>query len=219
MTYIPLELTSYLKNILSNDSSSGFTLPEFLVAVLMIGILAGLALPSWFTFIEIRKLNAAQEKVYFAMRQAQSQASKNKLSSQVSLREQNGIVQWTVHQAEGSVFIPSDVVNNQNLWQSLEPSIHIDQAVNPQGKYETTFAKQTVQSQRIWRIVFNYQGCPVYQVGDECTSTSLQALGQLTFYSDRGGKARRCVYISTILGAMRSGKERFTANENDKYCY
>ncbi|MBE9004021.1 type II secretion system protein [Fortiea sp. LEGE XX443] len=208
-----------LKNILSNDSSSGFTLPEILVVGLIIGVLSGIVLPSWLAFIEIRKLNAAQDKVYFAMRQAQSQASKDKLSQQVSFREQNGVVQWAIHQAETGVFIPNYVINNQNLWQSLAPSIHIDQDLNIKHKSEMTLPKQTIQNQQVWRIVFNYQGCPVYQIGDECSSTSLQTLGQLTIYSDQGGKARRCVYISTILGAMRKGKENSVANENDKYCY
>ncbi|MCC5634266.1 prepilin-type N-terminal cleavage/methylation domain-containing protein [Nostoc sp. CHAB 5844] len=208
-----------LKNILCNDYSSGFTLLEILVIVLIIGVLAGLALPNWLSFIERSRLNAAQDKVYLAMRQAQRQASKDKLSNQVSFREQDGIVQWSVHQAEPEVFIPNYVANNQNLWQSLEPSIHIEQQLNLQGKSETTLPQQTIQNQKLWRIVFNYQGCPVYQVGDECGSTSLQALGQLTLYSDRGGQTRRCVYISTILGAMRKGKEHSNANENDKYCY
>jgi len=205
------------KNILNHDSSSGFTLPEILVVGLIIGILAGLALPNWLAFVEISKLNIAQDKAYFAMRQAQSQASKNKLSYQVSFREQNGILQWAVHQAQVGEFIPASVANNSNLWQNFEPSIHIDKKLNLKYQSEITLPKHT--SQEIWRVVFNYQGCPVYNPGDECTNTSLQTLGQITLYSNKGGKARRCVYVSTILGAMRKGKEHSKANENDKYCY
>lgn len=206
-----------LKQILNSNHSSGFTLPEILVVGLIIGILGGLVLPSWLAFVEISKLNAAQDKVYFAMRQAQSKAIKDKLSKQVSFREQNGVVQWAVHQTEAGAFIPSYVNNNPNLWQSLEPSIQIDQALNFKGESETTLLKHT--SQKIWRVVFNYQGCPVYNPGDECTSTSLRTLGEISLYSNKGGKARRCVYISTILGAIKRGKEHSKANDKDKYCY
>lgn len=205
-----------LKIVTGNDFSSGFTLLEILVIVLIIGILAGLALPNWLAFIERSRLNAAQNKVYLAMRQAQSQSSKEKLSWQVSFREQNNVVKWAIHRADANIFIADAVNNNENLWQSIETNILIDQSLN-NNTSETTLPKHT--SQAIWRVVFNHQGCPVYNPGDECTNTSLQTLGQITLYSNRGSKTRRCVYVSTILGAMRKGKEHSTANESGKYCY
>ncbi|MHC5727644.1 MAG: prepilin-type cleavage/methylation domain-containing protein, partial [Nostoc sp.] len=33
-----------------------------------------------------------------------------------------------------------------------------------------------------------------------------------------GGKAKRCIFVSTILGAMRTAKEH-TTTDDDKYCY
>ncbi|MBD2301429.1 type II secretion system protein [Nostoc sp. FACHB-190] len=206
-----------LKNILYVDSCSGFTLPEILVIVLMFGILAGLLLPNWLAFVDRSRLNTAQDKVYLAMRQAQSQALKEKVSWQVSFREENNVVKWAVHRADANFFISDAVNNNANLWQNLETNILIDKSLNNRNTSETTVPKHT--SQAIWRVVFNHQGCPVYQPGDECTNTSLRTLGQITLYSYKNGKARRCVYVSTILGAMRKGRERSSANENDKYCY
>ncbi|MBU7582199.1 MAG: type II secretion system protein [Nostoc sp. TH1S01] len=206
-----------LKNSLYTDSSSGFTLPEILVIILMVGALAGLVLPTWLAFIDRTRLNAAQDKVYLAMRQAQTQAVKEKLSWQVSFREENNVVKWSVHRADVNLFISDAVNNNDNLWQSLEMNILIEKSLNNRNTSETTLPKHS--SQAIWRVVFNHQGCPVYQPGDECTSTSLRTLGQITLYSHKAGKARRCVYVSTILGAVRKGREHSNANENDKYCY
>ena len=57
---------------------------------------------------------------------------------------------------------------------------------------------------------FDYKGRP---------KAGLSELGQITLSSKNGGKARRCVYLSTILGAMRTGQEHTTANSNGKYCY
>lgn len=210
-------LCSTIQSCSRNNSSSGFTLIEILVVVVALGIIATLALTSWQAFIETRKLNDAQEKVYWAMRQAQSQATKEKITSQVTLREYDGLVQWAVHPADPDQFIADNIINNHQLWNNLHPNVQIFQEENERGKKETTFSKNS--SQQVWRVLFNYQGCPVYNIDDECTKTSLRTLGQLTFYSQKVNKVKRCVYVSTILGAIRTGKEHSRANTNGKYCY
>ncbi|OYD94107.1 prepilin-type cleavage/methylation domain-containing protein [Nostoc sp. 'Peltigera membranacea cyanobiont' 213] len=213
-TRVHLPFIVNAKNVFNKYSNSGFTLPETLVVVLLIGILATLGIPNWLAFVETRRLNTAQNQVYLAMRQAQSQATKEKLTWQASFRIQNGIIQWSVHQAEAGQFITDAVKSNRNLWNNLEPNTRIDEEDNSKGKKETTLQKHA--SQQMWRVLFNYHGCPISEVGNQCT---IGGLGQITFYSLNGGKARRCVYVSTILGAMRTGKDHSIANENDKYCY
>lgn len=213
-TQVHLRSLVNAKILCNKNSNSGFSLPEMLVVLLLIGILATIAIPNWLAFVETRRLNTDQNEVYYAMRQAQRQATKDKLTWQASFRIQNGVVQWSVHQAESGQFIPEAVTNNSNLWHNLEPNTRIDEEENNKGKKETTLRKHT--SQQMWRVLFNYQGCPISEIGNQCT---IAGLGQITFYSLNGGKARRCVYVSTILGAMRTGKDHARANENDKYCY
>lgn len=206
---------------ISKDSNtrfiSGFTLLETVTVILMIGILSAIAAPSWLSFVDVQRLNTAQSEVYSAMRQAQSEAKKSKLTWQASFREQNGVLQWAVHQAESEKFIPDTLKNNDNLWHNLHPNIRIYQERNDKDKSETTLPKES--SQQVWRVLFNHQGCPVYKFEDQCTNTSLRTLGQITFYSQNASKAKRCVYISTILGAMRMGKNHQKANKDGKYCY
>ncbi|ABA19897.1 conserved hypothetical protein [Trichormus variabilis ATCC 29413] len=176
------------KNFLECHSHRGYTLPEILAVILMLGILASLTLPYWLTFIDTQRLNKAQNEVYNAMRQAQSQASKEKLTWQASFREQNGIVQWAVH--------PASVSPTNANWNNLDSRVRLDG--------ETTLQ----QSNGVRRIQFDYQG-----------SVKQPPLGRITLSSQSRDRIKRCVYVSTILGAMRTAKERNRANSGGDYCY
>jgi prepilin-type N-terminal cleavage/methylation domain-containing protein len=112
------------KNLCNKNSKSGFTLPEMLVVVVLIGILATLGIPNWLAFVETRRLNTAQNEVHLAMRQAQRQATKEKLTWQVSFREQNGIVQWAVH--------PATVNPSAANWNNLDANVRLDTETNLQ---------------------------------------------------------------------------------------
>ncbi|KOP28151.1 methylase [Hapalosiphon sp. MRB220] len=174
--------------ILKNHSSSGFTLLESMATILIIGILSAIALPSWLAFVDIQRLNTAQSEVYQAMRQAQREAKREKLTWQFSLNEQNGIVQWATHRADINV--------DNAIWNKLNANVRLDG--------ETTLQ----QANGVKRIQFDYEG-----------NVNKPPLGRITLSSRYGGKAKRCVYVSTILGAIRIAKERPQADESGKYCY
>jgi prepilin-type N-terminal cleavage/methylation domain-containing protein len=175
------------KKVSSFQSNSGFTLLENLIVLMLIGILAAVLAPSWMSFINTRRLNTAQSQVYQAIREAQSQAKKEKLTWQISLREQNSILQLAVH--------PKTLEPTNAIWNSLDASVRLDA--------ETTLQ----ESQGIKNIQFDYLG-----------AVTKPPLGRITISSKYGGKAKRCVFVSTILGALRTAKENPTA-ENGKYCY
>jgi prepilin-type N-terminal cleavage/methylation domain-containing protein len=178
-----------LKNIHINRSNSGFTLLEILVVVVAIAILSAIAIPSWLSFVELRRLNSAQSEVYTAMQKAKSQAMKEKLTWQASFRENSdGIVQWAVHPSSVTI-IP------EAQWNDLESGIHLD--------VDTTLQR----SNGVRRVRFDFRG------------SVTPPLGNVTLNSENAGQAKRCVYVSTILGAMRTGKEHSTPNDSGKYCY
>ncbi len=173
----------------NNSSSSGFTLLEMLVVIAVVGLLAAIAAPSWVAFINNRRLNSASDRVYLGLREAQRQAKKTKTTWQFSLREQEDIVQWAVH--------PETVNPNNAYWNSLDSNVVLDE--------ETTIILR--RSTNVRHIQFDYRG-----------TIAKPPLGRITLSSKHGGKAKRCVYISTILGAMRTAKERDRPKNGD-YCY
>jgi prepilin-type N-terminal cleavage/methylation domain-containing protein len=159
----------------------GFTLLETLSVILIIGILSAIAAPTWQNWIQVQSLNTAQNQVHRAMRQAQSEAKKQKLPWQASFRQQNNIVQWAVH--------PIAVNPNDAIWNDLDSNI----CLSP--------ASTLPQSNGVRRMQFDHRG-----------NVRQPPLGRITISTPTAtncsGAVKRCVIVSTIIGAMRTAKDK-----------
>ncbi|NEQ66052.1 MAG: type II secretion system protein [Symploca sp. SIO2D2] len=202
-------------------SNQGFTVLETLIVVATIGILGTISAPNWMVLRNRQNINNSADQVYQAMQSAKSNARREKITWQVSFRQNNlqgkEVTQFSIHPADTQEFIPDYVINNDALWSDLEANVIIDQSKNDKGKYETSITRKTPTGP--WRVQFNYQGCPVRKPTNQCGQTSLQALGRLALRSENGGEYRRCVIISTLLGAIRKGENHSKADSSKKYCY
>jgi prepilin-type N-terminal cleavage/methylation domain-containing protein len=125
--------------------SQGFTLLEIVVTTVIIGILFAIAAAGWSTFLNIHRLNTAQEQVYLAMRTAQTTAKHQHLSWQTDFREANQVLQWVIH--------PDGTLPPDSFWNSLDPNIKLDP--------ETTLRK----IRGVWRVEFNHLGRVNGQLG------------------------------------------------------
>ena len=203
-------------------SNSGFNLLENLIIVFMIGIFSAIAVPSWLSFINHHRLTTATEQLQWAFKEAQSNAKHDKMAWQLSIQETPKTIKFVLHSAN----IPP-VQLPESAWETLEPGIIIDdKQPNAQGKIETSLRKINPTTNKVstngtmYRVLFNYKGCPVYFPNDECTQTSLLALGRIALYHPNLGKKRRCVIISTALGVTRIGKDQTKPDKDtDRYCY
>lgn len=173
---------------LKNHDLPGFTLLEILVVIGIIGILFAIASPTWSSLLTKQRVNAAKNEAFQAIRTAQHNAKLTHVDWQVSFRQVNGLVQWAIH--------PDTAIPGDSLWKNLDPNIQIDP--------ETTLYFD--QTNKLYRLQFNHLG----RVSGQ--------LGRITFSGKTDSKTKRCVIVSTLLGAMREGENHAKAKDN-KHCY
>ena len=165
-------------------SNQGFTLIEILVTIMIVGILSAIAAPSWLNFLNQQRLSVAQNELYRAMTQAKSNATRDKLTWQVSFRENNQMVQWAIH--------PATILPDNAHWQSLDRKIRLDRG-------NTTFRQDSSSSEyEIKATQFNYLGAIDGQ----------QALGRITITTGSRNQMKRCVFLSTLIGGMRTDRNQ-----------
>ncbi|MDY7022695.1 MAG: prepilin-type N-terminal cleavage/methylation domain-containing protein [Cyanobacteriota bacterium] len=218
-------------------ATAGYTLHEILIAIAMIAIFSGIAVPSWLGFISRYQLRTGASRVYWAMQTARSEAKRQRISVQASFREKDNRVQWAVHLPS----IPPSKLSD-TAWETLPPGVLIDDLIkedqtsdtsdtSSQKKDddetdETTLPRvepgtnKVKNSGTVYRALFNYKGCPVYKPIDECTQTSLRAKGRLGLKHENLKKEKRCVILSTLLGAIRIGENQLKPESGKKrHCY
>ncbi|MGD1805906.1 pilus assembly FimT family protein [Dapis sp. BLCC M126] len=213
---------------LLKQQEAGYSLTELTLVVLIIGILAAIVAPGWLGFINKYRLRTSNDRIYQAMFTARRYAMRDKTSWQASFQETSNaigqpIIKWAVHKA---AIAPNDLATSS--WKYLEPGIEIDDnEKNDKGKYETTLLivkpdtnkVTTTRTSPMYRALFNYKGCPVYNPTEQCTQTSLRAKGRIAIKPQNQDKPKRCAIISTLLGVVRTGEDNPKADNTGKYCH
>jgi prepilin-type N-terminal cleavage/methylation domain-containing protein len=195
------------------QGNAGFTLVELLVVVILVGVIAAIAGPSWQGFISQRRVNSANEVVLRALQEAQSQAKTTKQNYSVTIRTSTDkIPQIAVHRAAS---VPDD---NSPLWRSLGKDLALN---NRQIWIGTNATRGNEASGTISHpdenkkegttvATFDLLGSlatdPKPNLGNKGLIIAV-AQPQLNDLTQRLDGTTRCVKITTLLGSIEIGRK------------
>jgi len=180
--------------------AAGFTMIELLVVIVVVAILSAIAAPSWLGFLTRQRLNAAQAEAIGALREAQTNAKREKRVWQACFRDFPGDpgnninpkVIWAVRPRPTTGGTGCDAIS-PGLWQSITQSDADTLAI------EDSLSNSNMQQPSgYYRVEFQDKGL----------LNKNQPTGTITFRSRREQNgSKRCVVVETILGAVRAGND------------
>lgn len=182
------------KQLILRQQVAGFTLIETLVVITMVGVLAAIAAPSWVAFIDRQRLNTAQDQVLRVMREAQLQAKNQRSCWEVSFRDNGTKVQWSTHLPSVATDYCTTIADPSTwIWNNLAGEDAAKIAIDTSTNLSTTN-----QPSGAYGVKFQFNGW-LFNVRQQ---------GRITFKTrNSGSNAKRCVFVSTLLGAMRTADD------------
>jgi prepilin-type N-terminal cleavage/methylation domain-containing protein len=198
--------SQYISKSIQPDA--GFSLIEIITVVLMIGILAAMALPSWSAFVNRQRVGKANDAVLAAIQEAQRQAKQKKLSYSVSFKVVSQTPQIVIHPDSETASSIADT-----RWQPLGKDVDVQSRqitlltnLSGKNKVKTSVDTSSTYLNTPQTISFDYMGT-LPNLGFATTPTDPNATSEIKVVVENKN-IKRCVILRTLLGATSTGKDQ-----------
>ncbi len=204
--------------------NAGYTLLEVLVVVVMIGILAAIASPSWLTYTNQRRVSKANDAVLAALQQAQSEAKKTKRIYSVSFKNEGDIPKIAIYPdktpppATSSAWKP---LGENMTFKAKQVLLYtnLDTTANKKASANVNYTVP-IPNDQPHTITFDYMGTlsdvnfgtaggKSDQIGIKIAVASPKSVS-----STAASDTKSCVIVDTLIGGLRIGKNKNECSGN-----
>jgi len=185
-----------ISDIPSSLTTSGFTMIEILVVLVIAGVLAAIAAPGWLSFTNGRRITTATDAALQAVRAAQANASRQNRAWEASFIEKNGELKWGVH-----------------VYGDTQPPAWIPILGGDSGRVTVDDTKSNLNKKceaGDYCVRFDDRGVLDSDwLGSYATSNGKVGLITVTSSDDNSNnRDRRCVVVATILGTIQVERDK-----------
>ena len=171
----------------SKDPSTGFTLIEALVVLIIAAVLAAIAAPSWFTFMSRRRVDAVTDDLLQTLKRSQQRAIKERTTVELELSNDPD--------PTGGGTLPLVTSRGVDIFLGESDSLR-------PGAVQLEFLFDNTPLPQPQLISFNHRGIPLIDTDGDGVNENVPYVINVS----AGNGPRKCVIVATLLGTIKTAR-------------